>query len=109
MYRSEKRRVFLRLSRNYGYAAMEQGTTVTGPATITVHTNSGGGVGLLTVRIIPNSYDVNKTLILPPGTNQVYVGLESSTNLVNWADSTNGVHGSPDVARFSRIRMATLH
>src|SRR5579864_6523225 len=64
------------------------GTLVAGPATII---NDGSGA-ILTVKITPDNYDVNKTLILPPGTNQVYVTLESSTNLVNWADSTNGVY-----------------
>jgi len=98
---------FPRLNVNSGNSAA-QGTTVTGPATITVLATSFSGSALLTVKITPDSYDVNKTLILPPGTNQVYISLESSTNLVNWADSTNGIYGSPDTARFFRIRMNTL-
>lgn len=78
-----------------------RGTIVAGPALIT---NDGGGA-ILTVKITPDTYDVNKTVILPPSTNQVHIALESSTNLVNWADATNGVYGSPDFARFFRIRM----
>jgi hypothetical protein len=84
-----------------------QGTTIAGPAIISMSPLANVR-GLLTVKITPSAYDVNKTLILPPGTNQVFVALESSTNLVNWADSTNGVYGSPEVARFFRIRMQTL-
>lgn len=88
-----------------GYALsggiLQRGTTVAGPATITQDWSGA----ILTVKITADTYDVNKTLILPPGTNQVYITLESSTNLVNWADATNGLYGSPDVARFFRIRM----
>jgi hypothetical protein len=82
------------------------GTSVVGPATFSFECAGYGA--MLTVKITPIVYDVNKTLIIPPGTNQVYVGLESSTNLVNWGDATNGVYGSPDVARFFRIRMQRL-
>ncbi len=46
--------------------------------------------------------------MLAPGTNQVFVTLESSTNLLNWSDATNGVYGSPDTARFFRLRQTTV-
>lgn len=81
-----------------------RGTVVAGPAVI--RSEAVYLPTLVTIQITPTTYDVNKTLILPPGTNQVYVALESSTNLVNWSDSTNGVFGSPDTARFFRIRMS---
>jgi len=84
-----------------------QGSTVAGPARITVRPASAVAA-LLTIKITPMTYDVNKTIILPPGTNQVYVTLESSTNLVAWADATNGVYGTPDTARFFRIRLSSL-
>jgi hypothetical protein len=83
------------------------GMPVTGPATITASCARGNSV-IVTVKITPDSFDVNKTVTLLPGTNQVYITLESSTNLVNWADATNGVYGSPDTARFFRIKMNTL-
>lgn len=101
------------------------GIPVTGPATITASA-SHGNTAVITVKITPDSSDVNKAFILRPGTNQdsvtletstnqvyvvlesttnqVYVALESSTNLVNWTDATNGVYGSPDTVRFFRIR-----
>lgn len=91
-----------------GYGAtigvMPTGTTIAGPATLSP---TSGNI-ILTVKITPSLYDVNRTLILPPGTNQVFITLESSTNLVQWADATNGVYGSPDIARFFRIRMQKL-
>jgi len=95
-----------------------RGSVIAGPATIkffrylttqtpTFATQTKGS--LATVKITPSSYDVNKTLMLAPGTNQVFVTLESSTNLLNWSDATNGVYGSPDTARFFRMRQSTLH
>ena len=91
------------------------GTIIVGPAVIVGDGVYSGGqndndfrTSMFTLKITPSTYDVNKTLILPPGTNQIYVGMESSTNLVNWSDATNGVYGSPEVARFFRMRQSTL-
>jgi hypothetical protein len=83
------------------------GIPVTGPATITASSSRDNTV-LITVKITPDPVDVNKTLILPPGTNQVYVALESSTNLVNWSAATNGFYGSPETVLFFRIRTNAL-
>ena len=85
-----------------------RGSMIAGPATVVLQDGTLNYPAMLTVKITPSSYDVNKTLILPPGTNQIYVGMESSTNLVNWSDATNGVYGSPEVARFFRMRQSTL-
>ncbi len=81
-------------------------TKVKGPATISLRAYAGISA-MLTIRISPESFDPNKTLILPPSTNQVAIALETSTNLVNWTMATNGVYGSPDEARFFRIHMQT--
>ena len=62
----------------------------------------------LTVKIIPQSYDPNKTLIIPPGTNQVQITLQVSPDLVNWTTATNGVYGSPNTAQFFRINEQVL-
>ncbi len=94
------------------------GIPLTGPATITV-SSGRGNTAVITVKITPDSSDVNKTSILRPGTNQdyvmlepstnqVYITLETSTNLVNWADATNGIYGGPDTVRFFRIRTKAL-
>ena len=105
------------------------GIPITGPATITA-SSGRWNTAVVTVKITPDSSDVNKTLILRPGTNQdyvtlesgtnqvyvmlesstnqVHVTLESSTNFVNWADATNGVYGSSDTVRFFRIRTKAL-
>jgi hypothetical protein len=83
------------------------GIPVTGPATITASSVSGNPV-FLTVKITPDSIDENKTVMLPPGTNRVYIALESSTNLVNWSAATNGFYGSSDTVLFFRIRTNAL-
>lgn len=78
---------------------------VAGPATLTVMNAFEYEPAMATFEIQPTSFPPDKTIILPPGTNQVYVGLESSTNLVIWSAATNGVYGSPNEARFFRIKM----
>jgi len=103
---------------------------VTGPATITA-ISSREHTAIITIKITPDSVDVNSAHNLPPGTsrisvtlesstnqvyitlgpstNRVYVSLESSTNLVDWADATNGVYGSGlGTLRFFRIRTKVL-
>jgi hypothetical protein len=93
---------------NYYMGVIPHGTIVAGPATIALDSGTLAHPRLLTVKIIPDSYDVNKTLILPPGTNQFQVTLQTSTNLVSWSVTTNGVYGSPDTARFFRVSMGQL-
>lgn len=83
------------------------GIPVTGPATITA-SSDGRNPAFITVKITPDSCDANQTVMLPPGTNQVYVALESSTNLVNWSAATNGFYGSPSTVVFFRIRTNAL-
>jgi hypothetical protein len=61
-----------------------------------------------TVKITPESFPPNQTLILPPGTNQVQITLQSSTDLKNWITATNGIYGSPTTAQFFRIQMTVL-
>jgi hypothetical protein len=88
------------------------GTTVRGPATFTLVSYNDGGQsysGYMTVKITPVSFPPNQTLIVPPGTNQVQISLEASTNLVNWATATNGVYGgNTNTAQFFRIHMTNL-
>jgi hypothetical protein len=86
------------------------GGVIVGPASISVAPSYTGYfyvASYATLKISPSTYDVQKTVIVPPGTNQVNVSLQTSTNLVDWADATNGVYGSPNMAAFFRIKMAT--
>jgi hypothetical protein len=93
-----------------GFVTSSAGIIVQGPATMTFVSTSppSNGPGLVTLKIIPESYDPNKTIIVPPGTNQVQITLQVSTNLINWETATNGIYGSPNTAQFFRIREDTL-
>jgi len=82
------------------------GDIVRGPGKFSLRDN--GGAQGFTIRITPVSFPPNQTLIVPPGTNQVQISMESSTNLVNWAIATNGVYGNPNEARFFRLKMTNL-
>lgn len=90
-----------------------EGTIIRGPATFrtiaTPNTNNPPpyNYSCMTVRITPEIFSANQTAILPPGTNQVAVTLETSTNLLSWTAATNGIYGSPDTARFFRIHLST--
>jgi hypothetical protein len=89
------------------------GSKVRGPATfqltISAGNNSSDISRYMTVKITPVSFPPDKTLIVPPGTNQVQISLETSTNLVNWSSATNGVYGSPNAAQFFRLKMTPLN
>jgi hypothetical protein len=81
--------------------------SMAGPAMVTLNSNfadRGAEPAFVTFEITPQSFPPGQTLIVPPGTNQVLVTLECSTNLVNWLSATNGVYGSPTEAKFFRIR-----
>lgn len=82
------------------------GDVIRGPATFSL-LDTYGAQGF-TVRITPVSFPPNQTLIVPPGTNQVQISMESSTNLVNWQTATNGIYGSPETVRFFRMKMTNL-
>lgn len=85
-----------------GYTFQEFTGIVQGPATIQVSSPNGLPF-FVTLQILPESYNPNKTLIIPPGTNQVQITLQVSPDLVNWSTTTNGIYGSPNTAQFFRI------
>ena len=89
-----------------------RGTTVAGPAVITLtqvynsiyldpDPNYRGA--LLTVKLSPMTASPQQTVVVAPGMGVVSIALESSTNLVNWFDATNGIYG--DNLRFFRVRL----
>jgi hypothetical protein len=84
--------------------------TVVGPATIRFAVQGGPNSypGLCTFRVSPEAFPPDRTIILPPGTNQVQVTLECSTNLSQWFPATNGVYGPMPEAKFFRIKLDKL-
>ena len=97
---------FLYLSGSAPTVSSGVGDTIRGPATFSLLDTSGAQG--FTIRITPVSFPPNKTLVVEPGTNQIQIAMETSTNLVNWATATNGVYGSPESVRFFRMKMTNL-
>jgi hypothetical protein len=95
--------------------ATPRGTTVAGPATFSLTASYNTGAppspqytksGLMTVKISPMIFGPDKTVVVAPGMGNVQVGMESSTDLVQWAWATNGVYS--DNLRFFRIKLTKL-
>jgi len=79
---------------------------VAGPATFRLLAPlEGSRRALCTFKITPEAYPPDRALLVPPGTNQVRITLECSTNLVNWFSATNGVYGPLPEAKFFRIKL----
>lgn len=77
---------------------------VAGPATIRLLVGNTVNAGLCTIRITPEAYPPDKSLVVPPGVGGAAITLETSTNLVHWTTSTNGVYTNLPVATFFRLK-----
>ena len=96
-----------RLFKDDGDFNLFKDDVIEGPATIQLWAALAQGQNpyvLLTLERLPQSFPPDRTLVLPQGSNSVAVALECSTNLVNWQTATNGLYGTPDAAKFFRIR-----
>ena len=80
---------------------------VVGPATIQL-IGANNGSAFCTIRVTPESFPPDRTILVPPGTNQARVTLECSTNLVHWSVATNGVYGPLPEAKFFRIKLGPV-
>ena len=85
---------------------------VAGPATFRMVVRQDGNsftdpdpTGLCTFRVSPEPFPPDRTVIVPPGTNQTQITLECSTNLVHWFAANNGVYGPLPEAKFFRIKL----
>jgi hypothetical protein len=77
---------------------------VAGPAEIRLLAPLGlGPARWVTVRLTPETYAVDKALLVAPTTNQVTVSMECSTNLVDWISITNVVFTNVPAAKFFRL------
>ena len=106
----ERPNVSFRREGRWFYAA--KGDVIQGPALLAVSLydsfrefyNDYQLYGLVTFELLPQAFPPDRTLLLPQGSNTVAVALECSTNLVNWQTASNGLYGTPDAAKFFRIR-----
>lgn len=74
---------------------------VRGPARIGL---TGGTSGFCTMKIIPDTFPVDKTIVIPAGTTGATITLECSTNLIDWVIATNGFYSATNTSTFFRIR-----
>ena len=82
---------------------------VAGPAVIRLTAfNSPGKPAFCTIKVTPEAYPPDRSILVPPGTNQVFLTLQCSTNLVHWFPATNGVYGPLPEAKFFRIKLEPL-
>lgn len=77
---------------------------VAGPATLSM-VSVNGNPGFCTVKITPESFPPDKTIIVLPGTGGGNITMECSTNLIQWTPASNGVYTNLSEARFFRIRL----
>ena len=99
------------------YVAPPSGQKIAGPATFKIVTTLGymlnnpaeprASSGLMTVKKSPLTYSPQKSVTVAPGMGNVQIELESSTNLLTWAASTNGVYN--DDLRFFRVKLTKLN
>ena len=68
---------------NSGGSVASAAQVLAGPGIIRIKSFSSHAKGLVTLRLAPDAYPPDKTLIIAPSTNQFNITLESSTNLVN--------------------------
>jgi hypothetical protein len=82
-------------------------TPVAGPVTIRLRANNSAvpTSAYCTVRVTPEAFSPEKTVVVVPGSGGANVTLECSTNLAEWSAATNGVYEGLSVARFFRINL----
>ena len=77
---------------------------IAGPATIRLTVANNVTAGLCTVKITPEAYPPDKSILIAPGAGGAAITLECSTNLVNWTATTNGIYTNLPAAKFFRIK-----
>lgn len=86
--------------------------SIAGPATITLSsgvTNRTESQSVfLSFEVLPENYDVNKSITIAPGTGGAAISLENSTNLISWVTATNGVYTNVPSATFFRVKAERL-
>lgn len=85
-----------------------EGLVVTGPAKLLLRASGGGGYGIATVKIEPESFPPDKTIIIPAGSGG-RITLEYSTNLTHWAAVHTVTHTNTAANLFFRIKAERLN
>ena len=78
--------------------------TMKGPATVRLIGNLADTIAFCALKITPESFPPDKTLIIPADTTGATVALECSMDLLSWQTATNGFYTGTNGAKFFRIR-----
>ena len=80
--------------------------TIAGPATIRL---TGSGTAFCTVKIEPESFPPDKTIIIPQGTPGANIIMEQSSDLITWTNSVPGIYTNTAISHlFFRLRAERL-
>ena len=93
-------RVFPSYNAGYDYVPMSP-VVINGPAKLLLV----GTGGMATLKITPDQYPPDRTVVVPGGPGGATVTMECSTNLVNWVPATSGVYTNLPGVKFFRIKL----
>ena len=94
-------RVHVRTSTRDAFYVPRDPLVVNGPARLLVV----GRGGMATLKITPDQYPPDRTVVVPGGPGGATVTMECSTNLVNWVPATSGVYTNLPGVKFFRIKL----
>ena len=100
--------VLERDNKSFWFNPGTEGLVFTGPAKLLLRASGGGGYGIATVKIEPESFPPDKTIILPAGS-AGRITLESSTNLMHWTAVHVVTHTNTAANLFFRIKAERLN
>lgn len=81
---------------------LPQGATIQGPFTLTLKGMEAPISAACTLRLIPQVFPPDKTVVIPPGQG-AQITLQCSSNLVDWVTATNGIYTNVPSMKFFRI------
>ena len=83
--------------------------TIAGPATLRLTAGIGSETWFCTVKIEPESFPPDKTIIIPQGTLGANIIMEQSSDLVHWTNSVPGLYTNTAISHlFFRLRADRL-
>ena len=85
-----------------------EGLIVAGPAKLLLRASGGGGYGIATIKVEPETFPPDKTVIIPAGSG-ARVTLECSTNLTHWSEVHVVTHTNNAANQFFRIKADRLN
>ena len=78
------------------------GAIIQGPFTLTLKGTETPISAACTLRLIPEVFPPDKTVVIPPGQG-AQITLQCSSNLVDWVTATNGIYTTAPSMKFFRI------